>query len=132
MKLGHIYRRLLMNRRLEDAKNHEGNDTMFVWTPDTELYARRTYPLRGKVNVTTIPESAYSCQHPRSAGACDAGWETAGTRWRIAQGLVAAMIHEDNIQEDEVRRVFMQLDEFAAFPFSTKPPGYYLHALFTV
>ena len=98
-------------------------DAMFVWTPDAELYDRRTYPLRGTVNVTTIPESAYSGQHPRSAGACNSGWEKVGIRLRLAQGLVTAMIHEDNITEDEVRRAFMHVDEFASFAFSTKPPG---------
>ena len=97
-------------------------DAMFVWTPNTELYQTRDYPLRGRVNVTTIPEGAYTWQHPKSFGACNDGWETADGRRRMAQWLVSTMIHEDNIPVDEVRRAFMQVDEFATFPSSTEVP----------
>jgi hypothetical protein len=40
----------------------------------------------------------------------------------MAQQLVTMMIHEDNIAVDEVRKAFMQVDEFATFPFSTEAP----------
>ena len=96
-------------------------DAMFVWTPDAELYDRRTYPLRGTVDVDDDSESAYSWQHPRSAGACDAGWGTVD-HWQMAQKLVTTIILEDNIRNYEVRRAFMQVDEFASFPFSIEPP----------
>jgi hypothetical protein len=102
--------------------NIQAIDAIFVWTPDTELYQTRDYPLRGKVHVTTLPESTYTSHHPRSIGACNSGWKTADLRWQMAQRLVTTMIHEDNISDEEVRRAFMQVDEFASFPFSIEPP----------
>ena len=97
-------------------------DAMFVWTPNTEWIETRTYPLKGKINVTTIPESAYTRQHPKSFGACNRGWETADSRRQMAQQLVTMMLHEDNMPVHEVKRAFMQVDEFAKFPFSTEAP----------
>jgi hypothetical protein len=98
------------------------HDAMFVWTPNTEWTDATAYPLKGKVNVTTIPESAYTRQHPKSFGACNCGWEKDDTRWQMAQQLVTMMVHEDNILVKEVRKAFMQVDEFATFPFSTEKP----------
>jgi hypothetical protein len=97
-------------------------DAMFVWTPDRDLYQTKEYPLKGKIHVTTIPESAYTRKHPMSFGACDCGWEIADNRWQMAQRLVTTLLHEDNIPEEEVRRVFMQVEEFATFPFSAEVP----------
>src|ERR1700730_11101221 len=104
IRVGRIYLTTLYDMSFKMKKIVRAVDAMFVWTPDTELYGPRTYPLRGKVNVTAFPESAYSWQHPRSAGARNSGWEKVGIRLRLARGLVTAMIHEDNITEDEVRR----------------------------
>jgi hypothetical protein len=112
-----------MKMELSDEKRPmQANDAMFVWTPDRDVYRGKEYPLRGKIHLTTIPESAYTRQHPRSLGACNSGWEKADLRWQMAQRMVIGLIHEDNIPEDEVRRVVMQVDEFATFPFSTELP----------
>jgi hypothetical protein len=83
-------------------------DAMFVWTPNTEGIETRTYPLKGKVDVTTIPESGYTWQHPKSFGACNGGWDIPDRRRQMAQQLVTTMIHEDNIPVDEVRKAFKQ------------------------
>jgi hypothetical protein len=102
------------------------NTAVFVWTPRTDLYSDlRTYPLRGRVHVTTIPENAYHQQHPKSRGACDVGWEEFSARQRIAQRIVTEMIHEDNIDVFEVQRAFMEIDEFASFPFSIERPAHH-------
>jgi hypothetical protein len=106
--------------RLKKGKTMRALDAMFVWTPDREGF--QTYPLRGKIDVTTIPESDDTRQHPMSFGACNDSWDDDVGRWQMAQRLVTMLLHEDNIPEEEVRSAFMQVDEFATFPFSTEVP----------
>jgi hypothetical protein len=94
-------------------------DAMFVWTPNTEWIDARAYPLKGNIDVTTMPEQGYTRLHSKSYGACNFDWKMAERRWQMAQQLVTMMIHEDNIPVKEVRKAFRQVDEFATFPFST-------------
>lgn len=125
------------SRVVEERRLNEGNlrreqyqekgtipaiDAMFVWTPDRELIETSIFPLKGKIDVTTIPEGNCTRQHSSSMGACNDGWKKFDIRWEMAQRLVTELIYEDNIPEEEVRRVFMQVDEFATFPFSTALP----------
>jgi hypothetical protein len=100
----------------------KAEDAMFVWTPRKKSYHTKDYPLRGRVSVTTFPENPVTRLHPMSYGACNSGWKDRNRRWRMAQWMVTEMIHRDNIPVDEVRRAFMQTDEFSAFPFSLEAP----------
>lgn len=98
-------------------------DAMFVWTPDREPFEKRLFPLKGKIAVTTIPESVVNRQHPMSYGSCNLDWRETDDAGRLekAQRLVSELIHDDNIPTAEVRTAFTQVDEFADFPFHTDP-----------
>lgn len=104
----------------------QAKDAMFVWTPDREPFDRKHFPLKGRMDATTIPESAHNRKHPMSYGACNLDWEEMDDAERLerAQRLVSQLIHDDNIPEPEVRKAFAKVDEFAAFPFHNNPPDH--------
>jgi hypothetical protein len=75
---------------------------------------KQTFPLKGRMAATTIPESAENRQYPMSYGACNLNWEEAddAERLQLAQRLVSQLINEDNIPEAEIRKEFSQVEEF--------------------
>lgn len=95
-------------------------EAMIVWTPNREPY--RKTPMRGKIAVTKIPESAEIREYPMSVGACDLSWQEADDEGRIImmQRYFTEMIHRDFLDEDEVYSALSEIDEFRGMRFSNE------------
>ena len=96
-------------------------DAIVVWTPNREN--QTAYPTRGKIKVFSYGDQD-DPYYPSSVGACDADWSATDEAGRLAlmQRCVTRMLYEDKLELDAVKAALAQIEEFAHFPFSTKPP----------
>lgn len=98
-------------------------DALILWTPNLPAY--ESFPRRGEIDVTTIPEPMELRVHPASVGACDRIWINTDAIGRIAlmQRYIHQMIQIDNMDIMKVFEMLSKIDEFRYYPFvAIRPP----------